>query len=233
MLTILIDADDTLWESNIYYQRCSANLEEWLSGFGITREAVAATIAHYDQEVIKDFGYSPLGYIEALARTTTTLLGQAGLEVTEEHLSKTRSFGEPMLHPPIELMPKVESTLAILAKCYRLVLVTKGDRVLQQRKLERSGLSAYFQQVYILDEKDAASYRRILELEQTDPALTFMVGNSPKSDINPAVAAGLRAVYIPHDHTWTAEHEDIPESPRIAILDAFADLPAYFETISQ
>ncbi|MCE5258643.1 MAG: HAD family hydrolase [Chloroflexi bacterium] len=231
MFTLLIDADDTLWESNIYYQRCSANLEDWLASLGVEREDVAPAIAHYEQQVLSEYGYSPQGYIEALARTTSTLAQRSGIRVTDELLAQARSFGAPMLHPPIVLLPNVQETLAQLAGQHRLILVTKGDEVLQQRKLERSGLSPYFQRVYVLQEKDVHSYQKIIQQEQAAPDATYMIGNSPKSDINPAVAAGLHAVFIPHDHTWTAEHEEIPTSPCVATLRRFSDLPQYLESI--
>jgi len=232
MFTLLIDADDTLWESNIYYLQCSANLEEWLAGLGVPREAVAPVIAYWEQQVLEEFGYSPLGYIEALARSAAELAERAGISVTDEFLAQARAFGKTMLHPPIVLMPEVQNTLAQLAELDRLILVTKGDQVLQRRKLDRSGLGAYFRQVYILKEKDASSYQDILRQERAVPEMSFMVGNSPKSDINPAVMAGMNAVYIPHDHTWTAEHEELIDSPVVVTLRQFADLPTYLATRS-
>lgn len=227
MATLLIDADDTLWESNIYYQECSARLEDWLAGFGIPREEVAPAIARFEQQVLATYGYSPYGYMEALVLTATFLAERYELPVTDEFTSRARAWGEPMLHPPLVLLPRVQETLEILAAHHQLMLVTKGDQELQRRKLERSGLSAYFGRVIVLEEKDKAAYTRIIECEQLDPADTWMVGNSPKSDINPAVAAGLRAVFIPHDHTWKAECEEIEHSPRVTILERFSQLPAF------
>jgi len=227
--TLLIDADDTLWESNIYYQLCSARLEEWLVGLGVERSEVAPAIAVFEQQVLATFGYSPHGYIEALALTASHLAERHGIPVGEDLIAQARAWGQPMLNPPIVLLPEVRETLALLSARHRLLLVTKGDQVLQRRKLERSGVQEYFARVVVLEEKDSAAYQRIVASEQLDPNDTFMVGNSPKSDINPAVAAGLRAVYIPHDHTWTAECEELVHSPRVETLERFSQLPAYLE----
>jgi putative hydrolase of the HAD superfamily len=228
MRTLLIDADDTLWESNIYYMRCSEELTLWLISLGIERSAIEKAIARFEQEVLPEFGYSPHGYIEALALATQHLAQVFGLEVTSELLEKARSFGAAMIHPPMVLLPQVDETLSALAPQNRLILVTKGDRVLQQRKLERSGLASYFDRVHVLVEKDADGYRELVQQEGLDPANTWMIGNSPKSDINPAIEAGLHAIYIPYEYTWSAECVEITPSSRVATLPRFADLVDHF-----
>jgi putative hydrolase of the HAD superfamily len=134
-----------------------------------------------------------------------------------------------MLHPPIVLFPQVGKTLAVLQAKNRLILVTKGDRLLQERKLELSGLGAFFERVYVLVEKDASRYRELVQNEGLDPTLTWMIGNSPKSDINPAIEAGLHAIYIPYDHTWSAECVDVVRSSRVVTLQRFADLVDHFD----
>ena len=229
MRTLLIDADDTLWESNIYYLRCSEELTVWLVTLGVERSAIEPAIAHFEQQVLPSFGYSPHGYIEALALATRRLAVEHKLEATLELLEKARAFGTPMLHPPMVLLPQVSETLAALALHNQLILVTKGDSVLQGKKLERSGLYSFFDQVYVLVEKDARGYRDLVQQEGLNPSNTWMIGNSPKSDINPAIEAGLHAIYIPYDHTWSVECVEIARSPRVITLQRFADLVDYFD----
>jgi putative hydrolase of the HAD superfamily len=178
------------------------------------------------------FGYSPRGYIEALALATRQLALDNNLAVTPELLAKARSFGSQMLHPPMVLLPGVCDTLTTLKGSNHLILVTKGDQDLQCKKLDRSGLRAHFKEVYVLREKDKVGYLELVRREGLDPANTWMIGNSPKSDINPAIEAGLRAIFIPHASSWSAECVAILPSTRVTTLPSFADLVGYFNHIS-
>jgi len=117
------------------------------------------------------------------------------------------------------LLPDVEPTLVELAARHHLTLFTKGNAREQLQKLERSGLRRHFSHVEVPHEKDEAAYRRLVEAAALDRARTFMIGNSPRSDINPALRAGLRAVFIPHPHTWELEHEEIDlDDERVTVI---------------
>jgi putative hydrolase of the HAD superfamily len=62
-----------------------------------------------------------------------------------------------------------------------------------------------------------------------DPAETWMIGNSPKSDVNPALEAGLNAVFVPHAHTWVLEKQDIVAGTgQLLVVDRFGDLRSHF-----
>jgi putative hydrolase of the HAD superfamily len=134
-------------------------------------------------------------------------------------------LGRSITDHPIELIEGVRETLEYLQPRHHLVLFTKGDREEQLRKIERSGLGGFFHDTRVVKEKDAASYERMaVELAQSKDEM-WMIGNSPKSDINPALAAGLRAVWIPHDATWVLEHEEVIAVPgRLLTLSRFAEL---------
>ncbi|NLV73107.1 MAG: HAD family hydrolase [Chloroflexi bacterium] len=231
--TLLIDADDTLWENNIYYERCSQALVEQLAPLGIAADDVMRAIRRHKLEVIPDYGYGPRGYIEALGRSALQLAQEKGLAIGPDFLERSRSCGAMMLHPPLELLPGVRESLRTLAASYRLVLVTKGDNELQRRKLERSGLAEHFEGVYVLEEKDLAAYQRVAADLGTDPGSICMVGNSPKSDINPAIEAGMWAVLIEHPHTWEAEQEAVVISPRMFRCNSFGELPDCLRSMAQ
>jgi putative hydrolase of the HAD superfamily len=131
----------------------------------------------------------------------------------------------------MELLPAVDSTLCELHQRHRLILVTKGNTAEQTGKLERSRLRPFFNAVEVLVEKNATAYRDVILRYNCDPSSTWMIGNSPKSDINPALEAGLNAVFIPHDCTWVLEHEvvDYPSAAQQFIeLAKFEDLLQYF-----
>jgi putative hydrolase of the HAD superfamily len=109
--------------------------------------------------------------------------------------------------------------------------MTKGNQAEQADKLARSGLESYFLAVEIVAEKDAASYREVIERHELSPHNTWMIGNSPKSDINPALAAGLNAVFLFHKDTWVLEHAELdsaPEDQQLIELDAFMKLAELF-----
>jgi len=123
----------------------------------------------------------------------------------------------------------VPETLQYLSERHDLTLFTKGHADEQRLKVDRSGLAGYFSHTAIVKEKDAASYRRLVEERALEPGRTWMIGNSPKSDINPALEAGLNAVFVPHAHTWTLERQEIvPGSGRLLKLERFADLRLHF-----
>ncbi len=145
--------------------------------------------------------------------------------------SQIHSFAEIISTSEIELLPSVADTLHLLHSRHRLILVTKGDTDEQTDKLVRSGLSGLFSAVEVLAEKNVAAYQDVIERHSLTPAETWMIGNSPKSDINPSLAAGLNAVFVPHDHTWELEHEVVdaaPEGQQLLTLHGFADLLQFF-----
>jgi len=126
------------------------------------------------------------------------------------------------------LMDGVEDTLPYLAETHELTLFTKGDPAEQNRKIDLSGLRPLFQHCEIVREKDRAAYERLADSREFDKRRTWMIGNSPKSDINPALSAGLRAVYVPHPRTWSLEHQDVAQSDCLIVAESFRDLKRIF-----
>ena len=138
-------------------------------------------------------------------------------------------FAHRILECPMEVIPGVPETLEYLSPRHDMTLFTKGHPEEQKLKLDRSGLGAYFGHTAIVKEKDAAAYRLLVEQRGMDPDRTWMIGNSPKSDVNPALEAGINAVFIPHQHTWILEKQDLrPGNGRLLTVEQFADLRAHF-----
>src|SRR4029079_9615021 len=126
-------------------------------------------------------------------------------------------------------LPVVVETLSVLGARHRLLLLTKGATDEQQRKIDASALAPHFEHVHIVAEKDVDTYRDLADRHDLDAASTWMIGNSPKSDVVPARAAGLRAVYIPNVHTWALEHADLdPDDDGILHLGAVTELLDHF-----
>ena len=207
--TLLIDADDTLWENNIYFERAIAAFISYLDHRVHTSEEVREHLNHCERRTIAAYGYGLSSFRQSLVTCFEQL---SSAPVTAERHERIVSFAQAIAEQEMELLPEVRETLAELATRHRLLLVTKGDPVEQRDKLERSGLARYFSAVEILEEKNESAYRALARDYGCDPAKTWMIGNSPRSDVNPALAAGLNAVFVPHDFTWVLEHEVVDKA---------------------
>jgi putative hydrolase of the HAD superfamily len=220
---LLIDADDTLWENNIYFEQAIQAFITFLNHSRLSPLEVRAVL----DEVERRMGYGSANFTKSLIETYRRLVEK---ELHAEAVQQVRQFGEQIRSQPLQLLAGVRETLDYLAARHELILFTKGDVEEQKRKVARSKIEGFFRQVIIAPEKDAAAYRRVTSEVKADPKHTWMVGNSPRSDINPALAAGLNAVYIPHPHTWHLEHEEVQNNGegRVLTLLTFADLRSYF-----
>ncbi len=225
---LIFDADDTLWENNIYFERAIAEFVTLLNHSALTPPEVREVLDRVERTTIGIQGYGAESFAYSLSETFREL---AEGDVTEEDVARVQALGKRILTQEKELLPDVESTLAELGQRHTLAILTKGNLEEQRLKVERSGLTDYFAHVDVVIEKDIETYARLARSHGLNPATTWMIGNSPRSDINPALAAGLSAVYIPHSATWSLEQQDIeePSDPaRYITLHRFADLLLHF-----
>lgn len=222
LTTIGFDADDTLWQNEQFYRFTEARFAALLSDHG-DGEDISRRLLDAERRNLKVYGYGIKGFTLSMIETALEVTnGQAAPKVIAEILS----LGREMLSHPIETLPHVHETLADVAGAFRLVLITKGDLFDQERKLAQSGLGDYFAGVEIVSEKTEATYARAFERHGDGPARAMMVGNSLKSDIVPAIAAGSWGVFVPHELTWVLEHEEPPEeAPRFRRLPHLGALP--------
>jgi putative hydrolase of the HAD superfamily len=225
---IAFDADDTLWENEVYYRRMRARFVELLSPHadpvlaGRRLDALEMDNVHWYGYGIKSF---TLSMIETALELTS---GQSPGSVVRSILG----FGREMLSHPVELFEGVEQVLAELKPFYTLALVTKGDLLEQGRKVQRSGLASYFDRVEIVHEKTPQGYREMLERHQIPPAAFLMVGNSLKSDILPVIEIGAQAVYVPYEHTWVLEAAQVDaEVHQFHEIASLQQLPALLKSI--
>jgi putative hydrolase of the HAD superfamily len=226
--TLLIDADDTLWENNIYFERAIARFISFLNHHEFSAEQVREVLNDVERECIVKHGYGLHSFAHALADTFERL--SAG-PVTPELHAQVMTFAHSIENHAIEFLPQVQETLEYLRERHCLILVTKGALPEQGGKIERSGIGKYFIATEIVAEKNVAAYKDVVEKFALDPTATWMIGNSPKSDVNPALAAGLHAVFVPHGDTWILEHEEVNPAPapqRLLIVGRFAELREYF-----
>ena len=226
--TLLIDADDTLWENNIYFERAIAAFISFLDHHDYSPAQVRQTLNEVERETILTHGYGLTSFTRSLVDCFERL---SPPPVTEEKRERIRGFARAIAEQEIELLPGVAETLAELSTCHHLILMTKGNRAEQADKLARSGLATYFTAVEIPAEKDPQAYRDVILRQNVTAQSAWMIGNSPKSDINPALAAGLHAVFLFHPDTWVLEHAAVdkaPEGQHLIELDNFAKLREIF-----
>jgi len=223
---LIFDADDTLWENNIYFERAFEEFVEFLAHSSLTAAQVRDVLDEIEAANNRIHGYGTLNFARNLRETYEHL---AEREVREEDVRTVVGFAERILQSPMQVIEGVPETLAYLAPKHDLTLFTKGHVDEQRLKIDRSGLGAFFGHTGIVKEKDAAAYRALVQERGMDPERTWMIGNSPKSDINPALEVGLNAVFVPHAHTWVLEKQDLrPGKGRLLVLGAFAELKIWF-----
>ena len=226
--TLLIDADDTLWENNIYFERAIARFISFLNHEDYSPQQVREVLNDAERDSIVKHGYGLHSFAHSLVATFEKLSVEP---ITPELHERIHSFAHQIADHPIEIMAGVAETLNYLSGRHHVIMMTKGHPREQSGKVERSGLKEYFAAVEIVPEKDEQCYRAVIGKYGLAPGTTWMVGNSPKSDINPALAAGLHAVFVPHGNTWILEHEELaaaPTSQRLLVVEQFADLRAHF-----
>ncbi len=203
---LLIDADDTLWENNIYFERAIADFISFLDHKTHTSNEVRLVLWDVEREVIRQHGYGMHSFANALVACFERLSLDP---VTPPLHDQIKTIAYKIAEHPMEIMPEVPETLAYLAQRHRLFMVTKGNITEQTGKLERSELKQHFTVVEVLGEKNTAAYRELVEKYGLLHEKTWMIGNSPSSDINPALEAGLHAVFVPHHDTWELERGEI------------------------
>jgi putative hydrolase of the HAD superfamily len=223
---LIIDADDTLWENNIYFERAFDEFVAFLDHSSMTAGEVREVLDTIEDTNAKIHGYGTLNFARNLRQTYERLCERS---ISEEDVRTVIGFAERILECPMEVIDGVAGTLEYLTERHDLTLFTKGHPEEQKLKIDRSGLASFFAHTAIVREKDAAAYRQLVTERGMQADRTWMIGNSPKSDINPALEAGLNAVFVPHAHTWVLERQEIREGAgNLMVLERFEELREHF-----
>jgi len=220
--TLLIDADDTLWENNIYFERVMREYLDQLAARGASRPHAEQLLWQTEQRNVKTTGYGSKAFCQSLHKVASDL-NHADLE---PWILDRENW---ICNHPIEFMPGVVETLPLLHAKNRLIVVTKGRDDEQLGKLGRSGLEKFFHATEVVFEKDVPTYRKLVEKYRLTGEAAWMIGNSPRSDINPAKAVGLGTVFIPYHTMWQHEMEEIsPDGAETMVLESFGELRQHF-----
>lgn len=219
------DADDTLWHNEAYFleaqERFWGLMEDFLPQHTTARELMQTEIQNIDL-----YGYGIKAFILSMVETAIRISEGT---ITTKVIEQIIGYGKDMLAKPVELIDDVEAVLSALEGRYRLVVVTKGDLLDQQRKLEKSGLEDFFHHIEIVSEKNAAGYLKLLQHLDVGPGQFAMIGNSLKSDVLPVLGLGGYGIHVPYHTTWEHEHVDIQiTDPNFVELAKIRDLLPYF-----
>jgi putative hydrolase of the HAD superfamily len=229
LTTIGFDADDTLWQNEQFYRLTETHFTELLSDYA-EGTVVSERLLAAEKRNLQHYGFGIKGFTLSMIETA--------IEITEGNvpasvIAQILDTGRDLLSHPVETLPEVRETLAALSDHYLLVLITKGDLFDQERKLAQSGLGDFFHAVEIVSDKTAVTYRRIFSKIGGGPERAMMVGNSLKSDIVPAIAAGSYGVFVPHELTWVLEHVEEPtEAPRFRKIERLGELRGVIDSLS-
>ncbi|MBD3679819.1 MAG: HAD family hydrolase [Rhodobacteraceae bacterium] len=207
LTTIGFDADDTLWQNEQFFRITQQRFADLLADFA-ERDHLAERLLEAEKRNLGHYGFGVKGFVLSMIETA--------IDVTEERvpasvIRELIAAGQDMLQHPIELLPHVPETIGALAERHRILLITKGDLLDQERKLAQSGLGEMFDGVEIVSDKTPGVYREIFARHGEGPDRAMMVGNSLKSDVVPVIEAGGWGVFVPHDLTWELEHHEPPE----------------------
>ncbi len=224
---VLVDADDTIWENNLFFMQASAWLCTVGRRFGFTDKAVMEMLAAWERLNIPILGFSYHSFETSFLATLRQicLTGWGFASEHAGHRQRALRWMKFLRSHPIVLMPGVEETLPHLARTYQTIVVTKGNVHDQMSKVYRSGLAPLFHAVEVVPRKTPADYQRVLDRHGLKAEEVVMIGNSPSSDINQPKKLGIRTIFVPHPQTWAFELEPISmEKPETIELPHFGAL---------
>jgi putative hydrolase of the HAD superfamily len=226
---LIFDADDTLWENNIFYIRAAEDLLHLLVQSGGDRRKLEQEFQTIEKRVVIDKGYGSENYLFILHTLFDRYHQTSNQSAESMQFERICQVFLSHVRTAPQIFPLVPEILAKLRVRYRLYVLTKGNISEQWKKLEKSNLLTFFEKAYVEPEKNLLTYQRILRENHWRAEETCMIGNSPKSDINPALLAGCWAVYIPYTFTWVLDDEPLGEQQeRLETVTSFAGLESLF-----
>ncbi|MGB5202832.1 MAG: HAD family hydrolase [Eudoraea sp.] len=198
------DADDTLWVNETYFREAEEKFADLLENYE-TKNKVDQELFKTEMNNLELYGYGIKGFMLSMIESAMELSNN---HVPPQTLNEILNLGKEMIAKPVELLQGVEEVLQKLSRKYRLIVLTKGDLLDQERKLERSGLTKYFHHVEVLSDKKEENYKNLLDHLEINTNEFLMIGNSLKSDVIPILNIGAKAIHVPFHTTWA--HEQVP-----------------------
>ncbi len=219
------DADDTLWVNETYFRDAEEKFASLLDGFE-TKNKIDQELFKMEMKNLEVYGYGVKGFMLSMIESALDLSNNT---ISQATISKILNLGKEMIMQPVELLPGVKEVLEQLSSKYRLIVLTKGDLLDQERKIKRSGLSKYFHHIEVLSDKKEENYIHLLDHLEIDVKEFLMIGNSLKSDVLPLINIGAQAVHVPFHTTWQHEEVTINEDEfKYLKINTLSDILKYF-----
>jgi putative hydrolase of the HAD superfamily len=228
LTTVAFDADDTLWHTERFFRLTQAKFAELLTDF-TEPDHLEERLLEAERRNVGHYGFGTKGFVLSMIETA--------IEVTEERvpasvIAELMACGREMLQHPIDLLPHAREVVETLSKSHRLLLITKGDLLDQERKVAQSGLGDLFEWVEIVSHKTPDIYTRTFIRHADGPDRALMVGDSMKSDIVPSLSVGSWAAHVPNGPAWALERAETPkENPRFVALSSLSEVLPLVEEI--
>lgn len=223
MEVVALDADDTLWHSEVYFQRTERRFTDIVGRYLPDGAIASAHLVSVEHRNLERYGYGIKGFTLSMVEAAIEVTGGA---IGTQEIDDLLAAGRTMLDHPVDLIDGVtEAVDRLTADGYRLIMVTKGDLHHQEHKIAASGIADRFERLEIVTEKDPDTYRRVMRSVDVAPEAFCMVGNSVRSDVLPVLEVGGRAVHIPYHVTWA--HEDVAHNGDVDALTSISELPAW------
>jgi putative hydrolase of the HAD superfamily len=228
---LAFDADDTLWHTERLYAETEKNFTQLLAQYHAP-DWINARLNQTETRNMAHFGYGIKAFALSLIETAIELTEG---RITSQEIQEIIGWAKAMLVADVELLPHVSQIIPELARQYPLMLITKGDLLDQETKIEKSGMAQYFRHIEIVSQKTVGIYDSLLKKYALSPARFMMIGNSLPSDVLPVLELGANAVHIPHEITWLHEKAEPPASGHAGyyLLDNIGLLPALLAQITQ
>ena len=225
-LTLLISADHTLWEGNVYFERTVDRFFSLVEPFGYTRAYARHILNETERINIRQHGYGARSFVRSLEQSYQRL---AGSLAQKNDLSEVSAMAEELECTPPQVLDGVPETLAYLSERHRLLLFTEGEAAEQAGKVERSGLQSFFEAIEIVNQRSLAIYETLVERHHVVKSSAWIVGSSAIHEINPALQAGLNAALVPRAETWDIENAELQNGAgKLLIVNQFRDLRDHF-----
>lgn len=217
----IFDADDTLWESALYFKRAEADFLALMHSLGFNPDEVRTEVHRRDMERLSETGYGARPYMDTLR----AILKDRTHVITPYVIDSVDYIAECLLHHPLVLLPSVLDTLGRMHQAGKRMLVyTMGEEDHQRDKFSRSGIADFFDDIVIVPVKTEDTMKQLLAVSDVSPEKACMIGNSPRSDINPAIGCGVNALYVKRSITWQAEQTDFAEPGLVTTVTSISEI---------
>lgn len=204
---VIFDADNTLWRLEPLYDAARQKLVDYLRKKGCNPIEVERFQRSRDAELFKWWGYHKIRFPLSFQDTAEYFLQKP----TDREMKQIIGFAQNVFEDVVEPFEGAENTLVRLSKEFDLGIVTSGDAQIQAQRMASFRLADFFDEDHrmIVDQKDADTFRKFCRDRAIKPQSSWVVGDSLRSDVIPAVDAGMKAVHIGNDNWHEIERQGL------------------------